>query len=158
MPDDRAFHLEADVLDKLAAARHQWVPLAASLHAFHAERGWTDRGCESFQEWLAQPEVGMSYRSAKDMIDAYGCLCIARGISAAELAEVDPSKIAVVLPALRAGRVDAARALADCRALARNDLRERYRGGDDALDAGSEPVRHACPDCGRMHLLLKGAA
>ena len=60
----RAFDLEANVLARLAAARHQWVPLAAALHRFHAEKGWAVRGCATFNEWLAQPEIGMSYRAA----------------------------------------------------------------------------------------------
>lgn len=147
-----AFDLEAAVLADLAVARTHWVPLAASLHTFHAEQAWKARGAETFKEWLAQPEVGIQYRTAKDMIDAFGELVATRQITASTLAMTDASKVAVVLPAIRAGKVTVDKALSDCIALTRADLRDLYRGGTDApLDAESEPASCSCPTCGRVH-------
>lgn len=147
-----AFDLEAQVLADLATARTHWVPLAVSLHAFHSREAWRARGAQSFNEWLAAPEVGIGYRTAKDMIDAVQELAVNRAVALGELALTDASKIAVVLPALRAGSVGVERALADCRALTRADLRDLYRGErDDALDAEREPAACVCGACGRVH-------
>lgn len=147
-----AFDLEAAVLADLAVARTHWVPLAASLYAFHTHEAWRERGADSFTEWLTQPEIGIQYRTAKDMIDAYHELVVTRGVKAVELAETDASKLAVIIPALRASKVTVDRALADCRALTRADLRDLYRSGpDEPLDASTEPRMCACPTCGRVH-------
>ena len=147
-----AFDLEAAVLADLAVARTHWVPLAASLYAFHTEEAWRARGAASFSEWLTQPEIGIQYRTAKDMIDAYQELTVARGVAPTELAATDASKLAVVIPALRASAVTVDRALADCKAVTRQDLRDLYRSGpDEPLNASTEPRMCACPTCGRVH-------
>jgi hypothetical protein len=156
---DAAFALEAAVLQDLAAARKQWVPLAASLHEFYVTKAWESRGNSSMTEWLAQPEIGIAYRTAKDMIDVYAELVVTRGVRPEELAMTDASKVAVVLPSLRAGTVTTGRALADCQVLTRTDLRELYRAGPDSpLDAGTEPELCVCGACGRRHRRKDGAS
>lgn len=149
---DAAFELEAAILATLNEARGQWVPLAARLHTFHAAKAWEVRGSGTFTEWLAQPEVGISYRTAKDMIDAWDEFVVKRSADPAWLTVTDASKLAVVLPALRRGTVTVGKALGDCETLTRADLRELYRAGVDAdLDASTEPERCTCPTCGRSH-------
>ena len=149
----QAFELEVAVLARLSAARTQWVPLAASLYSFHSVEAWKARDSEltSFKAWLAQPEIGLAYRTAKDMVDAFGELVIERDVSPERLVRLDPSKVAVVIPALRAGDVEVEVALGDVEALSRSDLRIKYRAGaEDALDAEREPAWCRC-ECGNKH-------
>lgn len=143
--------LEDAVRAQLAAMQHQWVPLAASLHAFHAAKGWTvHEDTPTFTSWLAQPEIGMAYRTAKDMVDVWDVFVIEHATPINDLVLTNPSKLAATLPAVRDGRVTADRAVHDAIALSRGDLRELYRNPDAGLDAETEPVPCVC-ECGHKH-------
>jgi hypothetical protein len=148
---EQSLPLDAAVREQLAAKQHRWVPLAASLHAFHDAQAW--KMCEdtpTFSAWLGQPDIAMSYRTAKDMIDAWEVFVADHATPVDLLLQTNPSKLAVVLPAVRDGSVPADRAVADAIALSRTDLRELYRNPDADLDADTEPVWCRC-DCGHKH-------
>lgn len=144
----QAFDLEVDIVRYAAGQRRSWVPLAGRLYEFHRERAWEQRSYESFNEWLAQPEISIPRGDAYAMIGAWRELVVGREVPPVDLQELDLSKLAVVLPAIRAGK-DWQEALADCRELSRSDLRAEYQH--------TEPVEQGppCPACGRP---MKAAA
>jgi hypothetical protein len=146
--DTRAHDLHMGVVGACQAVRKSWVLLAGRLHAFHTERAWEQLGYESFTDWLGEPEIGLRRAQAYLLVEAWQELVLDRSVQPDQLAEADVTKVAVVLPALRRAEVDVETALADCAALSRSDLAERYRPGhvSDSLDASAE--RAICPTCG----------
>lgn len=144
----RAFDLQAAVLKDCQSMREKWVDLAGNLHAFHAAKAWTRLGADSFNEWVAQPEIALKRSQAYFLVEAWQELVVVRGAEPAVLKRADLTKMAVVLPALRRGDVDLEDALADCESLSRSDLRDKYVDGDGRLDAEGEPLHTQCPKCG----------
>jgi hypothetical protein len=135
--------------------RSTWATLAEQLHAFMAAEAWRDLGHPSLEAWLAQPEISIERRHAYLLRQAWEELVIQKHVDPAELRKVDVSKVQAVLPAVRRGDIPVGEALADCEALSRDDLRERYsgsRGGPQApLDATTEPEYAVCQSCGSRY-------
>lgn len=129
---DEAFSLQEQVVEQVAGQRSSWVALAARLASFHSGRGWTALGIESFNEWLGQPEISLARAEAYAMIAAWRELVEEREIDPERLGALDISKVAVVLPAIKEGRVSVDQALADCEVLSRSDLRGEYQSKDAA--------------------------
>lgn len=144
----QAFDLEVDIVRHTAGQRRSWVLLAGRLHQFHTEKAWTLRACETFNTWLAQPEVSITRADAYAMIGAWRDLVLDRHVPVEDLEDLDLSKLAVVLPAIRAGK-PVAEALADCRTLSRSDLRAEYQPVSGQQDT------ERCPTCGQT---VKAAA
>ena len=142
---DAAFEIEQRIREQLGAVRGSWVGLAALLYAFHSERAWTLRSCETFSDWLGQPEIGLSHNYALGLVKAWRMLAVEREVSPDRLQRIDFSKLDVVLPALKRDEVTVEEGLADAETLSRSDLRTKYRGSP------KEPEQHLCPDCGQRH-------
>lgn len=136
----QAFDLEVQIVRHAAGQRRSWVALAERLHAFHTDRAWEQRACESFNEWLAQPEVSIPRGDAYTMIGVWRDLVLEHQVPVSELHDLDLSKVGVVLPAIRDGR-PWEDALSDCRVLSRSDLRAEYQP--------QTSVGPPCPACGR---------
>jgi hypothetical protein len=149
---DRAAQLEREIQLGVRSIRAAWVLLAERLYEFHRDDAWQVLGFDSFNEWLAAPEIDLGYRQTMRLIEAYREMTIERGISRDSLELAEITKVAVVLPAVKAGTVSAQDALADAQTLSRTDLEEKYRGDPSAgLDAEAEPEWHRCPECGKAH-------
>jgi hypothetical protein len=137
------------------AIRTVWIALAGHLHDFFAMKMWKELGYETFNDWLATPEIDLGRTQVYTLIEAYQELVIERGVDAEELVGLDVTKIAVVLPAIRSGEVSLDDALADCKVLSRSDLREKYgqqlpdKSGEGA-GAGGKRELVQCADCGKM--------
>jgi hypothetical protein len=128
---------EHDVLVQQAHAHQEQLTLglrkgreaawqvAEAVSLFYEERGWELLGYDSLPEWLAQPEISMPKTTFYRYRDIWNTMK-ARQVDASTLARLDQSKMAIVLPALRKGRVSTQDAIADVEALAASDLREKY--------------------------------
>jgi hypothetical protein len=135
--------------------RTSWIKLAEHLYQFHEQDMWRDLGYTTFEQWLAGPEIDLSRRQVYALMESWRELVVNRGVKPKELEDVPVGKLREVLPAVRRGFVDTDDALADCRTLARDDLRQRYQEvsnttsrGRAPLDATKEPDRVRCPTCG----------
>jgi hypothetical protein len=142
----KAHEVEAKIKKGVGAIREVWVALAAYLHEFHGGRMWELLGYDKFEEWLGTPEIGLGRSQVYALIEAYEELVVKRDVESSVLAELEATKVAVVLPALRRGEVELAEALADCEALSRSALREKY--GKQVPTERIPLVQ--CPDCGCM--------
>lgn len=149
---ERAAELEREIQIGCAFIRQAWVLLAERLYEFHRDDAWQVLGYDSFNEWLASPEIDLGYRQSMRLIESYREMVVERGISSGLLELADVTKVAVVLPAVKRGDVTAEDALADAQSLSRSDLEDKYRHSDPnaPLDPGAEEW-HDCPDCGRPH-------
>lgn len=144
---ERAFELERQVVVGCKAIRAAWVHLAAYLHEMNVERLYELLGYETFNEWLGAPEISLSRSHAYALIGSYVEFVIERGIDPSEIHEIEATKLAETLPALRRGDIGVEDAIDDAGSLSRSDLREKYReGGSGRLDADTE--RPICPNCG----------
>lgn len=138
---NQAFDLQASVVQQVASQRSSWVPLARRLSTFHAGKGWKALGLDSFNEWLAQPEISLNRGEAYSMMRAWRELVEDREVDPLILAALDISKVAVILPAIKKGAVEVDEALSDCEVLSRSDLRARYI-------KPSEAEYRICEHCG----------
>ncbi len=142
----KAFAVEAKIRKGTGAIKQVWIALAGHLHEFYAEQMWEHLGHDKFEEWLGTPEIGLSRSHTYRLIEVYEQLVVKRGVSQEQLAELDLSKLAVVLPALRKGEAELEEALADCESLSRSALREKY---GQSVPAQRVPLTE-CEDCGCM--------
>lgn len=142
----RAFKAEEKIKKGLGAIKEVWIALAAYLHEFHAEKMWEHLGYDRFDDWLGAPEISLGRSQVYASIEAYEELVVKREVDPAVLADLETTKIGVVLPALRRGDVELETALADCEALSRSALREKY-----GKQVGAERVPLIeCDQCGCM--------
>lgn len=142
----KAFAVEAKIKKGTGAIKQVWIALAGHLHEFYTGRMWEPLGHEKFESWLGAPEIGLQRSQTYQLIEIYEELVVKREVSQDELAELDMSKLAVVLAALRKGEVELEEALADCEALSRSALREKY---GQAVSTKRVPLTE-CEDCGKM--------
>jgi hypothetical protein len=149
---ERAAVLDRDIRRTCQGVRRVWIHLAGDLFEFHRDRCWELVGHDSFEAWLADPEIDLHPRHVYRMIQVYRELVEDRAVPIEQLESADVTKVAVVLPALKRGDVTPDEALSDASTLSRSDLQERYSGDVRApLNAEDEPQWHDCPDCGRPH-------
>jgi len=150
LPEERAakkaFAVEEKIKKGVGAIRQVWIALAGYLHEFYSERMWEHLGHDKFEEWLGTPEIGLGRSQVYALIEAYEELVVKREVEEAVLAELEATKLAVVLPALRRGEVELEEALADCESLSRSALREKY---GKSVPAERVPLIQ-CEDCGCM--------
>lgn len=142
----KAFATEAKIKKGVGAIRQVWVALAAYLHEFYGAKMWEHLGHDNLEQWLGTPEIGLGRSQVYALIEMYEELVVKRQVDDEVLVELEATKVAVVLPALRRGEVDLEEALADVESLSRSDLREKY--------GKSVPVERVplieCEDCGCM--------
>jgi hypothetical protein len=135
----RCFEIDAQIKTGLRAGREAMWEVARGLHEFDEENGWTALGIESLGEWLADPEVGMTRATYFRMVKCHRFLIEQKKLPPARVAELELSKVEIVLPKLRAGSVKMDDALADVQHLGARDLREKYMRRPDPADLDPPP-------------------
>jgi hypothetical protein len=142
----KAYATEEKIKKGVGAIRQVWIALAGFLHEFYGAKMWEHLGHDKFEEWLGTPEIGLGRSQVYALIESYEELVVKREVEPEVLAELEATKLAVVLPALRKGEVDLADALADCESLSRSALREKY---GKKVPAKRVPLTE-CEECGCM--------
>lgn len=136
--------LERQIHAGLRAGRATMWAVAQSLYEWDEEAGWSALGYESIGDWLSQPEIGMSRKTYYRSVQMWREFVVVRRLDPEKLLALDIGKVEVVLPALKAGRVDLDDALSDAEALGRADLRDKYYGPDQhAREPGDPPADHS---------------
>lgn len=143
---EKAFAVEQKIKTGTGAIKQVWIALAGHLHEFYTEQMWVPLGHDKFESWLGTPDIGLKRSQTYQLIEVYEELVVKRGVSQEQLAELEMSKLAVVLPALRKGDVELEDVLADCEELSRSALREKY---GQAVPAARVPLTE-CEQCGKM--------
>ena len=151
-----AFDAQARIQVCVKEIRRRWIELAADLYEFHENRHWQDLGHPSFESWLRQPDIELERRMVFQLIATWRTLVVDKGIKPARLAELEASKVAEIVPAVRRGQVDIDKALSDAEVLPRDDLRTLYhRNGrpdtDTKIRTDDEPEWEVCRSCGRPY-------
>lgn len=157
---DHAFDLETRIKSSYVHVHEAWWDLSEHLFLFSEGGCWVLLGYDRLEDWLAQPDLGMSRSQFFLMVKLWRDLVVTRQIEPASLHEIEPSKVREVAPAIMKGEVEIEDALDDARELGYRDVREKYHPGnrakhgqdpDDAkskLAAEDEPERTQCPACG----------
>lgn len=136
-----AFAIDQEL--KAALRRGQAVlwDVAEQCYLFNESRGWLDLGIETLEEYLAQPEIGMSRASFYKFKRTWQSLVVDRKIAADKLRALEMSKVALVAPKIIANKATVEEALADAESLAWGDLRDKYIGERAAISAGETSDR-----------------
>lgn len=142
----KAFKVEEKIKMGVGAIKQVWVALAAYFHEFYTERMWEALGHDKFETWLGDPDISLGRSQVYSLIEVYEELVVKRGVTDEQLMELEITKLAVVLPAIRKDEVELEDALADCGSLSRSELRAKY---GKALPAERVPLVE-CEDCGKM--------
>lgn len=143
---EKAHEVEGKIKTGQAAIKQVWTALAGYLHEFYTERMWEPLGHDKFESWLGSPDIGLKRSQTYQLIEIYEELVVKRKVSQDDLAALEMSKLAVVLPALRKGDVELDEVLSDCESLSRSALREKY---GQAVPAERVPLTE-CEQCGKM--------
>jgi hypothetical protein len=133
--DERArecYALQSQITASLRAGRAAMWALAEALHKFDEANGWTALNYESLRHWLADPEIGMKRATYYRLVGQWRELVVVRQVDVSTVLELDVSKVQVVMPAVKAGRVTLEKALEDVQEMGKADLREVYYGEKDA--------------------------
>jgi hypothetical protein len=85
----------------------------------------------TLNDYLADPEVGITRSTYFRLVGAWRYLAVRRELPMSVLAELDVTKVDVVLAAIKAGRVELEEALEDVRSMGQKDLREVYGPKDE---------------------------
>ena len=154
-----AFECERKIKIAVQAVHGGWWLLAEQAYAFHEAGYWQILGYDSLDEFLAQPDIGMSRSSFFHMTKTWRDLVVVKQLPPADLKELEPSKVREVVPAIMRGEVEPADALDDAKQLSYRDIKTKYRpekqqqtgqAADDStkLDASAEPEYTQCEACG----------
>lgn len=119
--------LDAHVKQALAAGREALWDLARALYEFREASAWTMLGYESLGEYLADPDVTMTWRTFDRLVRGWRELAVNRHLDSPTLAKLDPSKADIALPALTTGQTTVDEFVADVEVLPARDLRIKYR-------------------------------
>jgi hypothetical protein len=135
---DRCFAIGERIKQGVRNQRQSLWDLAQALHEFDQENGWTALGHDKLVDWLADPEVSMTQSTFYRLVGVYRDLVIQRAVPLSTLRGLDSSKVAIVLPQIRKGKVSTQEALSDVEALGASDLRTKYVRPTSQVQ--SEPV------------------
>lgn len=149
-----AHEIHDRLIKSTAATRTMWPHQAQAIADMRNCKGWKDLNYESMAEWLTQPEINMKpswARKLAGMLEVF----TDRGATIEQLADCDPSNLAITVRAVRAGEAEFERAIADVKSMHRSELEIRYSEDPDApLNADDEPEKWKCPQCYHVHARL----
>lgn len=140
-----AHELRERIRQHLHAERSGWVELAGLMHTVHGHSVYRELGADSFQDWMAQEDIGRSRGYL--LVSVWQTMVVDGGVHWTDLQGTELSKYIWVLRPVRRGEASPLDALLDVRALSRSDLREKY-GVVSIPDEDEEAMR--CPTCGQL--------
>ncbi len=150
-----AYRAEQRIKGLIRVMNAAWTELAESLYQFSQQELWRDLGYNTFGEWCASPEIGLSRRQVYYYLEVWRELIVERGVSPDDLKRAGSAKWTEVLPAVRRGEVTVEEAISDAESLPREDLRQKYHdigsGREQGLEATREPAWVKCPTCGSSY-------
>ena len=125
---ERSYALEQEVKKSLDESREVLWRTAHALYEFNEARGWSYLGgYDTLGDWLADPDIGMTRSTYYRMVETWREVIVMRQIDPGTVEDVDLSKVALALPAVKDGREDIDDAIYAARTNGWRDMRERYR-------------------------------
>jgi hypothetical protein len=142
-PDD-AYEMEKRLKAALRLTRRSLLAVGEECHNISRGHAYEALGYETLAEFLAQPEVGMSRSEFFTAAKIHEVFVLEHGIEPDRLAEAGMAKLAVVLPKVTAGEIEAETAVADASTNGLRDLRDEYR---EPRESTVDQTPN-CPRCG----------
>lgn len=124
-----------------ARVHESWWQLAEAIHDCHRNNYWRALGYERLNDFLAQPDLGISRSWFLRLSSFWEELVVKLDVAPARLAELEPGKVQEVVPAIAAGTVTVERGLKDAESLGKRDLREQYRPKTDEAADPDAPLK-----------------
>lgn len=131
--------LRRRLLSALQKGREAMWELAGVLYDFEESSGWLALGYDDRGDWLE--DEGISCSTYLRLVSLWRELVVIRTLAVSSMRRLDPSKVQIVLPALKAGDVTIEQALEDAETLTQRELREAYRPQLPAVT----PLRKSTP-------------
>jgi hypothetical protein len=135
-----AYGLDQKIRVVMRRGREALWDLAEALYEFNEARGWTAMDCDSLNEWLADPELGMKASTYRRYVKLWRDTVVKRQLDVETLRQLDISKFDVVLPSVDKGFATIEQAVHDVGSMGMADLREQYYGGKDPAAAHDDPI------------------
>lgn len=141
-PAAEAFEAHMLLMQGLQVTRMGLSDTAQACYLIREGKLYKLLGFEKLGDYLADPEISLRSSSFHEYADIWKRYVLEGGIAPERLMDTGRGKLAVPLPALKAGEVSAEDALEDAIVLGAQDLRVKYR-------AEKEPAgpAHDCPRC-----------
>ena len=140
-PED-AFAMEKRLKAALHATRRSLMAVCAACHDISRNHAYEALGYETLAAFLAQPDVGMSRSEFFTAAKIHEVFVLEHGVDPERLAEAGMAKLAVVLPKVAEGELDAEDAVDAAASNGLRDLRDEYREPRE-----STVDRTTCPRC-----------
>jgi len=143
---ERAWEIHRQIVALKTHAEETFIILGRAIYEFAEIEGWRKLGYRSFGEYLADPEVNLTERTAYRLKAVYEKFVQELGWSPSALLPAGVSKLEMIRPYV--DNQNAGEMIALASELSRSDLEielgRRFRGE-------REPEWCKCPLCGRVH-------
>lgn len=152
--------LHTKLLEVILNSKRNFVVMGQLLHELKEEDNFKlviGEGIDTWNDYISQPEIGLSKAEADRLIQIYEQFVLRFGISPEELATVPVKNIHYLLPIIKEmdeteeNSVEAY--LADARELSQKDFRERVhdiKSGEDGLRTYEYVVMRKCLETGGL--------
>ena len=141
--------LDATVRASIRGGREAMWAMARAAYEFNEQMAWTALGFDTLTDYLGQPEIEMSYSTFRRLARVWREVVVLRGTDLPTLEGLDPSKVDIVLPAIKQGRGQLHDVLRDVEALGARELRDRYAATEapapEPEDDAAEPKHDVEP-------------
>jgi hypothetical protein len=121
---EAAFAIDQRIRSKIREGRSAVWGLAEACYEFDEACGWYALGIDDLNEYLGDPEIGLSRSYFQRLVRAWRRV-VARQLHE-HLPELEPNKLDIVMVAVDKGQELLQDAIADAKSLSRSDIIDRY--------------------------------
>jgi len=124
---------------------YSFLDLARCLVVVHENKLYEHLCYETFESYIATPEISIRRASAYKLMDIYRTYVLEYKISPARLIDIEWTKLSTTLPVLTEDNVEDLLAMAE--SLSRSDLRQEIKILKDPSEKDKEELTKTCPYC-----------
>ena len=143
-----AFQLHSSILECKERIEGNFFMMGDSLRQMRDTSHYMTLGYESFNAYLASPELSINRAQAYKLMNIAG-QCKRLNLEPSSLLDIDKDKLALVLPSI-SSEEDPQIKIAAARSLSRSDLKALYSGEEPQEQDDTEHT-HNCGYCGRTN-------
>lgn len=118
--------LQSEIRTALKDGKKSAWKIAAAAYELIEQKGWTELGAQSLEEWCQRPDISFEARTFRRWAGVYRELAITQALTPGLYLDLDVTVVDVVLPAIRRGDVTVGEALEDVRMMSAEQLRKKH--------------------------------
>ena len=97
-----------------------WLKMGQLLYECQKNKHYLKHGCDTFETYIAQPELAFKRASVYSLIGIYKDFILTHHLPMSDIGDIDQKKLEMIRPQLKSGNVEDL--LAKARTLSRSDL------------------------------------